>query len=415
MEDPHPRQNATASPYRMSRRIAIVTTKQPGTNPRMRKNADALSVAGYDVLVLYAFTAKWADTTDESILRKAPWSYRRIGGHPIESPIQYFMTRLTRKWSNWRNNLNGIFCPSIRDFVNAVTEFNPHLTIGHNPGSLPVLCQLRSNSNLKVLFDAEDFHRGEFPEESHEAAQVARLEDACIPRLSSMTTASPLIETAYQTLYPQVHCTTINNAFDLDLQPEFKPLPTGPLKLCWFSQVVGLNRGLVEFLNQLIPLGDLDLDITIVGNATEHVRSTLQRCVSSPNHKIQFLPATSEKQLAKTVSEHHLGLALEPGFSTNNLIARSNKVFFYPLCGCLTLFSKTPGQIDFHQQNPITGHLIDLNDDKVSTQMLRNLYENRSDLELERRNAWAFAANHLNWETESKKLLELVNSLIEVP
>ncbi len=397
------------------KRIAIVTTKQPGTNPRMRKNADALSAAGHDVLVLYGFTAKWADTTDETIFQNARWAYRRIGGHPIKSPIQYLQTRLIRKWSKWRNNLNGIFCPSIRDYVNAVIEFKPHLTIGHNPGSLPVLSHLQSELNLKVLFDAEDFHRGEFLEESDEAEQVNRLEDVCIPRLMSMTAASPLIEAAYRALYPKVPCTTINNAFDLALQPEFKALPTGPLKICWFSQVVGLNRGLVEFLNQLIPLSDLDLIITIVGNATEPIKSTLRRCVSNPNHEIKFLPTTSELQLGMTVSEHHLGLALEPGFSANNLIARSNKVFFYPLCGCLTLFSKTPGQIDFHQKHPVTGHLIDLNDDNLSTQMIRHLYANRTDLELKRRNAWEFAANQLNWETESKKLIELVDSLIEVP
>ena len=47
--------------------------------------------------------------------------------------------------------------------------------------------------------------------------------------------------------------------------------------------------------------------------------------------------------------------------------------------------------------------------------MIRHLYANRTDLELKRRNAWEFAANQLNWETESKKLIELVDSLIEVP
>ena len=87
----------------------------------------------------------------------------------------------------------------------------------------------------------------------------------------------------------------------------------------------------------------------------------------------------------------------------------------YPLCGCLTLFSKTPGQIEFHQQHPLTGHLIDLNDENGSTQMLRHLYDDRADLELKRRNVWAFASSDLNWETESKKLIELVGSLIEVP
>ena len=51
----------------MSRRIAIVTTKQPGTNPRMRKNADALARGGFDVHVLYAHNARWADATDVEV------------------------------------------------------------------------------------------------------------------------------------------------------------------------------------------------------------------------------------------------------------------------------------------------------------------------------------------------------------
>ena len=52
------------------KRIAIVTTKQPGTNPRMRKNADALSAAGHDVHVYYAYTADWADKQTAQSLEK---------------------------------------------------------------------------------------------------------------------------------------------------------------------------------------------------------------------------------------------------------------------------------------------------------------------------------------------------------
>ena len=66
----------------MNRRVAIVTTKQPGTNPRMRKNADALAAAGYDVDVLYAFNAAWADEADQTVFQQAKWRHRRIGGHP---------------------------------------------------------------------------------------------------------------------------------------------------------------------------------------------------------------------------------------------------------------------------------------------------------------------------------------------
>ena len=83
----------------MSARIAIVTTKQPGTNPRMRKNADALSAAGYDVQVMYAFNAPWADETDRHVFERATWSHHRIGGHPKEAPRAYALQRLRRKWA----------------------------------------------------------------------------------------------------------------------------------------------------------------------------------------------------------------------------------------------------------------------------------------------------------------------------
>ena len=65
-----------------NQRIAIVITKQPGTNPRMRKNADALSAAGYTVHVLYGFSARWADETDQTLFKNTTWRHQRLGGHP---------------------------------------------------------------------------------------------------------------------------------------------------------------------------------------------------------------------------------------------------------------------------------------------------------------------------------------------
>ena len=97
----------------MSARIAIVTTKQPGTNPRMRKNADALSAASYDVKVLYAFNARWADETDTDVLQKANWSAHRIGGHPEHSALTYQKHRIKRKWGTVDRAIRFVFLSSL--------------------------------------------------------------------------------------------------------------------------------------------------------------------------------------------------------------------------------------------------------------------------------------------------------------
>ena len=395
----------------MSARIAIVTTKQPGTNPRMRKNADALSAAGYDVQVLYAYNAPWADETDRHVFAHASWSHHRIGGHPKEAQWIYAQQRLRKKWAQWTGNVGASFNPNFNAYLRQLEKFQPDLVIGHNPGALPILSEWSPRG--PVLFDAEDFHRGEFPQESKEIELVKQIEDQHISKLPFLTAASPLIQETYQKLYPSIKCVTINNTFDLKLQPEFKPLSSKTLKMCWFSQVVGLNRGLQKFLSHLAHLVDLKFLITIVGNATDEVKSILGKVLTHPNHQLQFLPTTSETELAHILSQHHIGLALEPGFSANNLIARSNKLFFYPLCGCLTLISNTPGQLDFHREYPETGEIIDLDDPKSTVKILRLLAANHFELNTKRKAAWQLGHETLNWETESRKLLALVDNIIQ--
>ena len=52
-----------------NQRIAIVSTKQPGTNPRMRKNADALSAAGYTVYTAYPHDGELVNQAQKKLQR----------------------------------------------------------------------------------------------------------------------------------------------------------------------------------------------------------------------------------------------------------------------------------------------------------------------------------------------------------
>ena len=246
-------------------RIAIVSTKQPGTNPRMRKNADALSAAGYTVHVLYGFSARWADETDQTLLNKAPWRHQRLGGHPSHSPTPYFLFRLLRRLAAVMGWIDLEYCPAKNAYIRQLKQIKPNLVIGHNPSALPILSIWSQKHNGKVLFDAEDFHSGEGKKGSRSNKKVAAIEAKHLQHIRYITAASPMIGQAYVEIHPHLKVTPLSNAFDKRLQPNFKPNPQGPLTLVWFSQVIGLDRGLEEFLTALHALAALPIRITLIG------------------------------------------------------------------------------------------------------------------------------------------------------
>ena len=51
----------------MPKKIAILTTGQPSTNPRMLKEYISLKKANYDVKVFYCFWQEWATKADATL------------------------------------------------------------------------------------------------------------------------------------------------------------------------------------------------------------------------------------------------------------------------------------------------------------------------------------------------------------
>ena len=392
----------------LKHRIAIVTTKQPGTNPRMRKNADALAAAGYDVDVLYAFNAAWADEADQTVFQQAKWRHRRIGGHPQKEFKTYAIQRLHRKWADWTHNSSAAFCPCRHEYIKALQTIQPHLVIGHIPGALPILSEWSSEGT--VLFDAEDDHPGEFKVHSPESLRVAELEKYHLKEITHITAASPLIDKEYHRRFPHLEVTAIDNVFDLDFQPEFQEAAGDPLKFVWFSQVVGLDRGLQEFFAALGAIADVRIQFTIIGLCEEHVRRTLQNSLLSEHHTLSFEPPVQEKKLMQKLGQHHIGLAIETGMTRNRQLCRTNKLFCYPLSGCITLASNTRSQTQFMEEHPEAGVVYDSN--RQLTDLILQWANQPDVLNNQRKAAWKLAQSKLNWEVESEKLVALVERLI---
>ena len=285
------------------KRILFITTSQPSINPRLRKSADALANAGHRVHVLYAYRTDWATVADEKILRVSKWTGKRVGGSPTMQKHLFFWSRLIRKLWELLGNVERAHCRSYGAYIREGVKWDPDMIIGHNPGALGPLTELGARLNVPILFDAEDFHRGEIDPEvqSNQSKDVAKLEHACMPKLTAATGASPLIVKAYEQLFPEISWTTVNNAFPSELMPS-EPLPqSGPLKIIWFSQVVGLDRGLAEFLRGMALTPEIPIELTLVGAASEELKATLSAEIQSNQHQITFKGPFREGELFKEI------------------------------------------------------------------------------------------------------------------
>ena len=399
----------------MSARIAIVSPKQPGTNPRMKKAADALSKNGHEVHVLFAFTADWADNADQLTFQRALWSYQCIGGHPKIAPWKYFQTRIRRRLALALGNEIRALMPNTNSYINALKKWGPDLVIGHNPGALPILHSWKQATEGAVLFDAEDFHREEsYWTRVNKGNIIERLENRVLPNLEGMSAASPLIAEAYRQLYPSQQVVTVNNAFQIDLLQR-KPIQlSGPLRLVWFSQILGLDRGLDAFLRGMALTPDTPMQLTLIGLSSQEKIDSILAEIKSEYHTVLFEQPKPEPDLLSLLAKQEIGLALERPVPRNRDICRTNKLYTYPLAGCYMLASQTTAQHQFLEEWPQTGQTIQLDQPESIAKALHHAFHHREDLLIKRKQTWSLAKSLLNWEAECQPLIRLVRQTLSI-
>ena len=381
----------------------------------MRKAADALAAAGHNVHVLWAYGTEWADVHDRVICANAKWSSKQIGGNPVDDRLSYQFNRIVRKAHELLGSWEKSICRAMPAYIQRAVNWQPDLVIGHNPGALAPLIAIQKRLGIPALFDAEDYHRGEsYVVRAGIERQTAELEMKYMPQLTRMTAASPLISKTYREHFPDLAVTTVNNAFSRSIQPH-APDPfqeESPLRIAWFSQVVGLDRGLQEFLEGMRLVADVPIQLTLIGLSDEVKNAEFQKRMASPLHALHFVAPLSEPNLLERLAENELGLALEFPTPKNRDICRTNKLYTYPLAGCYMLASKTASQIQFLEEFPVTGQIIDLRQPETISAALQWAYDHR-DVLLERRQAtWNLAKTSLNWEEASKALVEGVENTL---
>lgn len=402
------------------KKIVLITTGQPSTNPRIVKEADALHAAGYEVTLLYSFFIHWATDKDRVLLQKVSWKYQLAGGSPDNKRNLYFFTRIRTKIAGVLNTYigNNFLLPertqarAYDELLRAAKQIKADWYIGHNLGALPIAVNAARFNNAKAGFDFEDYHRGEIlPGDKKIINRIVYLENKYVPLLNYYSTASPLITAATKKNHLNFKGTVITllNCFPLTQQPAFREKDAGDntLQLCWFSQTIGRNRGLEILISALKVLNDPSIHLTLAGRCNEDMLQYIHHNAVSIINNIHFVGIIQPEDLPAFASQFDVGMAIELDVPENRDICLTNKIFTYLLAGNAIILTNTSMQQIFNEEFKI-GEIFCTT--KLESLIDRiNLFKINEYLNNQKVANYLLAKRQLNWETESVKLINIIN------
>jgi len=399
----------------------LITSGQPALNPRLVKEADALTSAGYNVTILYTYWNDWGARLNTQLLSEKKWTAIQAGGDPQKKPLVYFLGRLIHKTSRAVLQKTGSYnyfaelavARSSHFLMREAKKHRADLYIAHNLGALPAAVKTARLYNKPCGFDAEDFHRQEVDDDtnSFHYKLVTCLEDKYLPAVNYLTGGSPMIAERYAQLYKRT-VPHILNVFPKTNLPDTRQNDYGSLKLFWFSQNLGPKRGL-EMIIEAMGLCKAPVELHLLGNHTAEYKQHLLQLAQSAGvaiNKLFFYPPVKADEIFDLASGFDIGLASETGFCLNNNIALSNKIFTYIQSGLAVAASNTPAQSGLISKYPQVGKVY--SDAKDLAKIITDYHTNRELLHTTQKEAYKVGQTELNWEHESQKFLNIIKNIL---
>ncbi|MFP5042403.1 hypothetical protein [Parasediminibacterium sp. JCM 36343] len=402
--------------------IVLISSGQPSVNPRLVKEADALSAAGYKVYVIYSFWTHWALEADKELFVSTQWHPVLAGGSPFQDSRRYFFTRLRFKAANlaakrisfkWGIAHIAKGRASV-EMLKKAKSIKADLYIAHNLAALPVAVKAAKYHGAKCGFDAEDFHRQEVSDDSNSPNYKLSkfIEDKYLSKCNYITAASPLIAKAYEKLYPQTTPIVINNVFEAKYLQPVQANDGGKMKLFWFSQTVGQGRGLEDVIKALHVLNNPEIELHLLGNCNNEANNYLTGLVNNKNIKFYFYPPIPPEKIFQFANQFDIGLALETKTPLNRDICLTNKIFTYLTAGLAVIVSDTSAQKAFMEENIGLGSIYPVGGVEALASKIDTFYRNPDRLDACKTNAHILAGSKHNWENECLTFVNKIKSLV---
>lgn len=410
------------------KKILLISSGQPSLNPRLVKEADALTDEGYLVTVIYQYWNDWGTEHDKQLLSSRKWKAVRVGGTPSYGALSFNISRVIHKISRSLSRKSSSFLlpeiASTRSSLLFYFEAKKHpcdLIIAHNLAALPFARMAANYHKVPLGFDAEDFHRFENSDNKQDEDVKLKtfLEEKYFPGLNYLTTASYLITEEYKKLFPElVRVCTILNVFPKQTitRVEKTEYPLKKLRLFWFSQTIGLDRGLENIIEAAGNcLNRADIELHLLGNYTEETRNVFSELATQAglqSSSIYFYKPIPADEIMDFAARFDIGLATETGSPYNRDICLTNKIFTYLQSGLAILASDTSAQKHLLRNIPGIGAIYNRREHRVLSVLLDTYFNHPEALAGQKKNALD-AALIYNWDNEKEKFFSVINSVLE--
>ena len=389
--------------------ICIVSQSHLCRNPRVLKEARALANGNYEVTILTAVYSQQLYQEDLDLISGTGilyQAYADLRRPSVKSFSDRLMSRSARflKYFFRFDSVHALGCGAGRLKKYCLLE-QADLYICHQELPACIGAELLKKGK-NVAFDFEDWYSEDLlpdarkyrPLKLLKLAEAYALQNGTVCYTTSNALAKKLAD-AYLCPLPKV----IYNVFPSQPIPVPKTFHR-PLKLFWFSQTVGPGRGLEEFISLLNHVQNT-VELHLLGDV-DTVYQTALTTLMPAQHAIFFHRPVPGQELHKTISMYDIGLALEKTEPASRNYTITNKFFQYIQAGLPVIATETMGQAEAFEQF-MPGLMLKQNAARQAAD-LNNWLGDMNALNTAARQA-ALAAAYYNWETEERKLLQLID------
>lgn len=402
----------------MPKTVCIVSPGNLASNPRLLKEAEALHGAGYDVTAVVCDYTEELRGTDDEIAARAPWTVVRVPRPLGERAVTMAAERLARMVVAAGASVPPELAARatggpVSTLRRAAQGIRADLYIAHYVAGLAAVAPVARRRGAMLGFDAEDFHSGEGTggaDEDFRMKLIAAVEQAALPSCAYATASSPMIAQAYANRYG-IAPTPVLNVFPLDMAPGV-PQRGDParLKAYWFSQTIGLDRGLQPFLQAMARMRNrVTLDIRGGNQWGGGDRLMALAGELGIADRVSILPKAPPGQMVTLAAAYDFGLSLETDVSENRRICLTNKIFTYLLAGVPAVMSDTPAQRALAPDLGAAAALVSLSDPDTIAVALDGLADAPARLAEAKSTAWQLGRVRYNWDAEKGGLLQAVD------
>ena len=401
-------------------RVAIVTSGHFCTNPRVWREADALSARGHDVTVAGVSFDPAQAAQDRQMLAGRTWRHEVAAdliGTAAGRQLAWAWRRLEARAGRALLGL-GVETPwalgyAVPALLRVARRLRADLVQVHLEPALWVGAQLL-REGARVGIDVEDWYSENDAAQGHDEAPrrrfLQRLEREVLAGAVHRSTTSDAMAAALAERYGCGRPVTIYNA---SAGRPLSPAPSAPaLRLVWFSQTLGPGRGL-EDLCAALPLLHGEWEVEIRARASADARAWLERLVpEAARPRVRVEPVVPPDELPAVVARHDVGLALEsPRFPNKDLTA-SNKIFEYLQNGLRVAASDTAGQREVLARVPNSGDTYPSGDAQRLAALLNGWIETREAIRADRARLHQAANATLAYEHQAGRLVESIEAAL---